>query len=512
MVLKGLLTGIRDRTLREHKNMGRGQKFIDWCDKAMAFSFYALIYFLPISIALSETFTGLALLFYIFKRLSSFFICVSQRGKQEACVNWFISFLSFFKPPASDLNAPIWIFLLFNLISVIFSRYPVLSIEGFLGKALQSTFLYFNFIEAINSKKRLRKFLVAFLVSATLISINGLYQYFVGKDFIHGHLVYDGRISSSFRAHNDFAAYLIVIIPIFLSLSVLSTITGVKRSLASGKEQVFSFFVSWWGKVQIFMVFALSLVCLGLTFSRGAWIALAFTLLILSARKRRYIIANLLVLILFFNFFYPQLKETRQVRLMVDTVLNDAALDQREKELYPKSAPESAAVVEPEHEAKKLNVFQAYVEKFKSIRFFGGSGRTEYWREAIHMIRDYPVFGIGLNTYSVVGKGYKITWGGYPHNCYLQMAVETGILGLLSFLWLLGVIFNKSFRNLGSVKDPFLSLLLLGSLIGLAGFLVHSFFDTNFYSVQLGSFMWLVMGLIVAIQKIDRSDKIEENN
>jgi len=83
---------------------------------------------------------------------------------------------------------------------------------------------------------------------------------------------------------------------------------------------------------------------------------------------------------------------------------------------------------------------------------------------------------------------------------------------LLSFLWLLGAIFNKSFRNLGSVKDPFLTLLLLGSLIGLAGFLVHSFFDTNFYSVQLGSFMWLVMGLIVAVQKIDRSERIEENN
>src|SRR3989338_8295110 len=258
----------------------RLQKFMDWCDKAMAFSFYALIYFLPISIALSETFTGLALLFYVFKRLSFFFIRVSHREKQEARGNRFIFFFSSFKPPMNDLSVPILIFLLFNLISVIFSRYPILSIEGFFGKVLQSAFLYFNFIEAVNSKKRLRKFLIVFLISATLISINGLYQYFVGKDFIHGHLVYDGRISSSFRAHNDFAAYLIVIIPIF------------------------------------------------------------------------------------FSFFYPRWKETRQVRLMVDTVLTDDALDQREKELYPKSA----TVVGPEHKEKKLNIFEAYVEKFRSIR------------------------------------------------------------------------------------------------------------------------------------------------
>jgi hypothetical protein len=54
------------------------------------------------------------------------------------------------------------------------------------------------------------------------------------------------------------------------------------------------------------------------------------------------------------------------------------------------------------------------------------------------------------------------------------------------------------------MRDPFLAMLLLGSLIGLGGFLVHSFFDTNFYSVQLGSFMWLIMGFIVAVQKIDK--------
>ena len=39
-----------------------------------------------------------------------------------------------------------------------------------------------------------------------------------------------------------------------------------------------------------------------------------------SVQKKRYIIINGLILILFFSFFYPQLKETRQVSLMVDSV------------------------------------------------------------------------------------------------------------------------------------------------------------------------------------------------
>lgn len=472
--------------------MSRAEKFTVWCDKAMAFSIYALIYFLPISIALSEAFTGFTLFFWLLKRGAGFCQNVKNNSlgwTSLSCFKKALVFLRFFRPVENYLNKPILILLFFSLISVFVSRYPMLSVEGFLGKVLQSAFLYFNFIECINSKKRLRKFLIVFLVSATLISINGLYQHFTGKDFIYGHLVSNGRISSSFRAHNDFAAYLVVVVPIFLSLSVLNAVNGIKRLSGgySGKYISPQFFSGKW-RVSIFVVFLLSLVCLGLTFSRGAWIAFAFVMAIFSTQKKRYIVISGLILILFFSFFYPQLKETRRVGLMVDSVLVKDDMEQ---------APD---------------ILETYREMLKIIGAFDGSGRSRYWMEAIHMIRDYPVFGVGLNTYSVVGRGYKINWGGYPHNCYLQMAVETGIVGLLSFLWLLGVLFYKSFRSLRFMKDRSLAILLLGSLIGLGGFLVHSFFDTNFYSVQLGSFMWLVMGLIVTIQKIDKASEGTEGN
>ena len=83
------------------------------------------------------------------------------------------------------------------------------------------------------------------------------------------------------------------------------------------------------------------------------------------------------------------------------------------------------------------------------------------------------------------------------------MAVEIGIVGLLSFLWIVLTIFRKSLKVLNTMRDHFLRFLLLGVLAGYGGFLVHSFFDTNFYSVQLASLMWLLMGLIIAIPKIE---------
>ena len=134
---------------------------------------------------------------------------------------------------------------------------------------------------------------------------------------------------------------------------------------------------------------------------------------------------------------------------------------------------------------------------------FGGMGRAGFWKEAISMIKDYPLLGVGLNAYSEVAPRYKVNWGGYPHNCYLHMAVEIGLLGLLFFLWMLCRIFCMALKFLKTTKDGYLEALMLGLISGFGAFLLQSFFDTNFYSVKLGSLMWVIMGLIVAVGQIN---------
>jgi len=701
------------------------EKFIVWCDKVMAFSFYALIYFLPISIALSEIFTVSALVFYLLKRGAMFFCEMKQGSLQGSGLSFWrklCEFIKAFKPIDNYLNWPITIFLLFNIISVILSQHQWVGIEGFLGKSLQSAFLYFTFIECINSKKRLKIFLTVLFISILLICTNGLYQNFTGQGFVRGHIINDGRISSSFRAHNDFAGYLIVVIPILLSLSLLMIANNFKRHFSGGAgNPEFRIFLSKRGRFFTFILFLLSLSCLGFTYSRGAWIAFALVLIFVGFQGRRNLTIGILVFGLFFGIFYPQLYQKRHVGLLGGSVAEtvkerikrlsekERKIDEYSKKIgidtmgrTPNKLHEQNAqdkhnfnyalgfgtgdftidfwinfidtsgnqcmihqtqigddannywdffkinkgnrimfnwvadgVPRGHYIAKKSNMeftleawthiafvrndsqaylfingvseplieltafgdlidipsplyvgmgqksndgVYGYIDDFRitkgealwtrnftppkhlggihrqysvsdtSFTFidtynlvpaapplepvkneqgvkeilisfielqqkkgviiynhFSGSGRMKYWQEAINMIKDYPVFGVGLNTYSIVGRGYKINWGGYPHNCYLQMAVEIGIVGLLSFLWIIFVIFRNSLKNLKIMNDPFLQLALLGALAGYYGFLVHSFFDTNFYSVQLGSLLWLVMGIIIAVQRIENA-------
>jgi len=470
--------------------MSKCDKFITWCDKAMAFSFYALIYFLPISIALAETFTGMALVFYLLKRGASYLI----RSKGED-LRWhalsfsrnrIFFFLKCFKPIKSNLNIPIAIFLLWNLISTLISQIPSVSWAGFFGKTLQSAFIYFTFIECIRSRKHLKIFLTVFLISNTLICINGLYQSYVGHGFIFGHQ-YDGRISSSLRHANDFGAYLLIGIPILFCLSFL---TDRKSSMPRTEAEDSSYLFLPKVKVLLIVSFMLALTCLGFTYSRGAWVGFILSLVLMSLfglRSRKIIISNSLLIVFFLVIFYPGIMTNMRIPFLG---------------IHSPSTSSSSVVKvdHVEHLQKRLN------NRFRAVnvpQFLARNNRLGYWERSFSIIKDYPLFGCGLNTYALIAGRYSNGWGGYPHNSYLQMTAETGFVGITAFLWILFVLFRDSLRALRRIDIPANKILFFSFLTGLLGFLIHSFFDTNFYSVQLGSLLWIMIGVVVAFQKIE---------
>ncbi|MBL7070874.1 MAG: O-antigen ligase family protein [Candidatus Omnitrophica bacterium] len=121
--------------------------------------------------------------------------------------------------------------------------------------------------------------------------------------------------------------------------------------------------------------------------------------------------------------------------------------------------------------------------------------RPRMWAEALSVMEDFPLVGCGLNTYAAFMPIY-------PHNSYLHMAAEAGLLGLGAFIWIMVVLFKVSLENLKKTRNAFHSTVLIGFLAGLFGFLAHSFVEVNFFTLQLGNLMWFMAGFIIAVQNI----------
>ncbi len=498
---------------------------IAWCDRTMAFSLYALIWFIPISIAFVESFFGLALLAFWIKRLFQISLTLknSSQGRGLTLSHRIQLFISLFVPVESVLNRPIAVFILAGFLSIFVSEYKALSIQGFFFKLLEWTFLYFIFIEAINHKRRLKIFIGVFFLSALLICINGLIQQITGREFIWGSEMGLGRVSSSFRHPNDFGGYLVVVLPLLFSFLYVyrkgRRVQGrFEQEVSSQEDRTWQFF-RWaaWG------LFLLAALCMGFTYSRGAWLAFFLGLVFLGLQKPKYILFPLGFVIIFTAIFSSGLEEKRRLGLFTDQLsprMEDLNM-QAQKAMAEARNPQSQRLTKeaaaeptkersatpgsaPEPSSSEKSNFKKFFLSF--VKKYSGSGRSLYWRDSFSLIRNSPWLGIGINTYSQVSMEKKLAWGGYPHNCYLQLTAEMGLMGLISFIWIMGTLFRFALRRSRQIRDPFLYTVLWGGMAGLLSFLAQSSVDTNFYSVQLGNLMWLALGMIVSsIQIYDRS-------
>lgn len=431
-----------------------------FCNNAVIFCYCALIYFLPISIALVESFAAGVIFFYVVKKIAS--------GK--------------LKPRGGLLSAAIAANILIVFISVFFSKFFAVSMYAFFAKFLEGCFLYYAFVECFERKKHIQFFMGAMAVSAVVICLSGLNQYFNPNhyDFVRGTLLEGGRMSSTFRNANDFGAYLIPV-------TALITAFFFTCAPSAGPWQKYKFVLA--------VMAALPLICLGLTYSRSTWLGF-FAAAVLTGLMCKRLVHSILLIVLFLAVFSPLMMSQRNVSFISD----DLRMDKRDVQVIVDSGQKV------EHKsAGLLAALKADVQARLRIIIekFGGMGRSGFWEEAVDIIRQFPFFGTGLNTYSKIAPGYKLSWGGYPHNCYLQMAAEIGMIGLISFLMMVGILFFRTLKAVIKMRDPFLKSVVSGACAGLLGFLIQSCLDTTLYSVQLANFMWILMGLIVAAIAVD---------
>lgn len=113
--------------------------------------------------------------------------------------------------------------------------------------------------------------------------------------------------------------------------------------------------------------------------------------------------------------------------------------------------------------------------------------RFDWWRNSLELIEQKPVFGHGTGSFKAAQadliKDSDTQPTDNPHNEYLMIAVQTGLVGLTLWLALLGAQFFSTFR-----LQPPRKFLLQGVVVAMAaGCLMNSFlFDSHqghFYAI-----------------------------
>jgi O-antigen ligase len=132
---------------------------------------------------------------------------------------------------------------------------------------------------------------------------------------------------------------------------------------------------------------------------------------------------------------------------------------------------------------------------------------------AYRIISANPVLGVGANNFAVVMNDYASSefrheWIYTVHNEFLLVLSETGVLGLLAFLWIYLDIIRRAWR-LWKSRDGVFSPLGLGIVAAIGGYLSHMFVDI-FSERGLLQLIWMFVAVVAACEIIWQRERAEQ--
>jgi O-antigen ligase len=136
--------------------------------------------------------------------------------------------------------------------------------------------------------------------------------------------------------------------------------------------------------------------------------------------------------------------------------------------------------------------------------FFGRAGRLELWSATLKMLSHYPIFGAGLSGFAErIGPYWNANHPERfidPHNIVLNFWVETGLLGLFAFAWLLVIVFRISWQGWKKSNSNWRPI-FLGVLLAMVAIVVHGLVDVPYFKNDLSLLFWALAGIAAAGQK-----------
>ncbi len=134
--------------------------------------------------------------------------------------------------------------------------------------------------------------------------------------------------------------------------------------------------------------------------------------------------------------------------------------------------------------------------------------RILFWQNSIEMFFEYPM-GVGLGNWQIYFPKYGLDKFGVfeivngtltlqrPHNDFLWMLCETGIIGFTAFIGIFAIILYKAWKLIGMSVETSEKWIAVCVFSGVIGFMITSFFDFPLERIEHLVVLMLLFALVI---------------
>jgi hypothetical protein len=119
------------------------------------------------------------------------------------------------------------------------------------------------------------------------------------------------------------------------------------------------------------------------------------------------------------------------------------------------------------------------------------SARLQSWIFAAQAWTKHRIFGYGVS-------GFRFVDAQFP-----RVLIETGIAGILSFLWLLYALFRLASDTLQKLETPYFIGITRGFIAGYAGLLFHAVGANTFIIVRIMEPFWFIAAIVAVLPELE---------
>jgi len=331
------------------------------------------------------------------------------------------------------------------IISSLVSSNKLTSLGILKGWFIGPLLFFMVLVSVVKTKKQIKNTLAVFGLSGAGVAVISI------GHFLARNLTFDGRLRAFFLSPNHLAMYLAPALLIALYF------------LLTSKELKYFWFI----------VVGLTSIAFYFTFSYGAWLGVlvGFLFLLWQQNKSLTFVRTPIGV-------PTKVGDKTRLRLLICVVVL----------LIIVSA-----------------FFQLGSEKFQNFLFSTSSSlqsRLMIWKAALLILKDHPLWGIGLGTFQKYYLDYSsyfrkpyLQWAvPQPHNLLLAFWLQTGVLGLLGFVWIVVWFFKKGRKWVRARHGVPLQAVMIYIL-------VHGLIDTTYWKNDLAIIFWLIVGLMVVLSR-----------
>ena len=299
--------------------------------------------------------------------------------------------------------------------------------------------IFFLFVNNVKDETQFKRLIRILIIITTIAGAYGIFQHFTRIDFF-GSVKHLPRSPGFFDSPQTFGNYILLVLPVVISLFFYSKTRREKR----------------WLQLSGLII----LTAIIFTYGRAVWLGLISGLIFMAILRSKRLLLLVIAGIIACSIFILIFPSSQFARRVVGTLKSKRPL----------------------------------------------ADRTEFWEGSLRIIRDYPITGLGWEGFRLAYPRYKPPEGRYlvchAHNNFIDMAVDSGLLGLGIFIWLLVTIYKVGFHIFKELEDGYFKGIAWGFLGSFTAFLIAGLSQYNFGDSEVVMLFYFLLGMVMVIPRI----------